>query len=69
MAALNRRFNLVEPAGSVGASSITNYAPAALAAGNEQSGKMARITKRTYGMTYTFKRKRALVQQDNKTRK
>ena len=29
--------------------------PAALAAGNEQSGKMARITKRTYGMIYTFK--------------
>ena len=47
MPALNRRFNLDELAGSVGASGVTP--PAALAAGNEQSGKMARKTKRTDG--------------------
>ena len=35
--------------------------PAALAAGNEQSGKKARTTKRTDGMINTFKRKIALV--------
>ena len=60
MAAFNLHFNLVEPAGSVGASGVTDYAlritpPAALAAGNEQSGKMARKIKRTDGMINTFK--------------
>ena len=47
MPSFNRRFNFVELAGSVGASGVTP--PAALAAGNEQSGKMARKTKRTDG--------------------
>ena len=47
MPAYNWRFNFVELAGSVAASGVTALRitpPAALAAGNEQSGKMARKT-------------------------
>ena len=65
MAAHNWRFNFVELAGSVGASGVTHYGlrntpPAALDAGNEQSGKMAPKTKRTDGMINTCKGKIAL---------
>ena len=40
-----------------------------LAAGNEQSGKMERKTKRTYGKINTFKRKIALVGNDSAAEK